>query len=67
MRYTKQEWLKTPEQMAEIFADIPECLENTLEIANKVEFFKLESAPMMPVFPIPAEFGTERRLPAEIR
>ena len=59
MRYTKQEWLKTPEQMAEIFADIPECLENTLEIANKVEFFKLESAPMMPVFPIPAEFGTE--------
>ena len=59
MRYTKQEWLKTPEQMAEIFADIPECLENTLEIASKVEFFKLESAPMMPVFPIPAEFGTE--------
>lgn len=41
MRYTKQEWLKTPEQMAEIFADIPECLENTLEIANKVEFSNL--------------------------
>ncbi len=59
MRYTKQEWLKTPEQMAEIFADIPECLENTVEIANKVEHFKLEAPPMMPVFPIPEEFGTE--------
>ena len=59
MRYTKQEWLKTPEQMKEIFADLPECIENTLEIADKVEYFKLESAPMMPVFPIPKEFGTE--------
>jgi len=38
MRYTKQEYLKTPEQMLEIFADIPEALENSVEIANKVEF-----------------------------
>ena len=59
MRYTKQEWLKSPDEMAEIFADIPESIENTVEIANKVESFKLESAPMMPVFPIPKEFGTE--------
>ena len=59
MRYTKQEWLKSPDQMAEIFADIPESIENTIEIANKVESFKLESAPMMPVFSIPTEFGTE--------
>ena len=59
MRYTKQEWLKSPEQMTEIFTDVPESLENTIEIANKVEFFKLEAAPMMPVFPIPSEFGTE--------
>lgn len=59
MRYTKQEWLKSPEQMAEIFADIPEAIENTLEIADKVESFKLDSPPIMPVFPIPEEFGTE--------
>jgi DNA polymerase-3 subunit alpha len=30
MRYTKQEWLKTPEEMAAIFADIPEAIDNTL-------------------------------------
>lgn len=60
MRYTKQEWLKTPDQMAEIFSDLPECLQNTVEIAEKVENFKLEAPPMMPVFNIPADFGTEK-------
>lgn len=59
MRYSKQEYLKTPEQMWEIFGDLPEALENTLEVADKVEFYDIDSAPMMPVFPIPEEFGTE--------
>jgi len=59
MRYTKQEWLKTPEQMLQIFADIPETLENTLEIADKVEFYDIDSNAMMPVFPIPVDFGSE--------
>ena len=59
MRYTKQEWLKTPEQMWQIFADIPEALENSVEIAEKIEYYDIDSNAMMPVFPIPAEFGTE--------
>ena len=59
MRYTKKEWLKTPEQMLQIFADIPETLENTLEIADKVEFYDIDSNAMMPVFPIPVDFGSE--------
>ncbi|MGB4415911.1 MAG: DNA polymerase III subunit alpha [Paludibacter sp.] len=61
MRYTKQEYLKTPEQMLEIFADIPEALENSVEIANKVEFFDIDSAPMMPIYPIPSDFATEEQ------
>lgn len=61
MRYTKQEYLKTPEQMLEIFADIPEALENSVEIANKVEFFDIDSAPMMPIYPIPPDFATEEQ------
>ena len=36
LHYTKQEWLKSPEEMAAIFADLPEALENTMEIADKV-------------------------------
>ena len=59
MRYTKQEWLKTPEQMWQIFADIPEALENSMEIAEKVEFFDIDSNAMMPIFPIPESFATE--------
>ncbi|OIP83888.1 MAG: DNA polymerase III subunit alpha [Porphyromonadaceae bacterium CG2_30_38_12] len=59
MRYTKQEWLKTPEQMWQIFADVPEALENAVAIANKVEFYDIDSGPMMPVFNIPSDFGNE--------
>ena len=59
MRYTKQEWLKTHGEMAAVFSDIPEALENTLEIAEKIEFFSIDSGPLMPVFEIPADFGTE--------
>ncbi len=59
MRYTKQEWLKSPQEMNAIFADIPEALVNTVEIADKVEFYNIDSDPIMPVFPIPESFGTE--------
>ena len=59
MHYTKQEWLKSPEEMAAIFADLPEALENTMEIAAKVETYSIDSDPLMPVFPIPTSFGTE--------
>lgn len=58
LHYTKQEWLKTPEEMAAIFADVPEALANTREIVDKVEFFKLKHAPIMPMFDIPKDFGT---------
>ena len=59
MRYTKQEWLKTPDEMAAIFADHPEVLDNTLEVAAKVEAYSIDSPPLMPKFDIPADFGTE--------
>lgn len=58
MRYTKQEWLKTPEEMAELFSDIPEALANTQEIVDKVEAFSLKHDAIMPVFDIPEDFGT---------
>jgi DNA polymerase-3 subunit alpha len=59
MRYTKQEWLKTPEEMFELFGDIPEVLANTMEIAEKVEEFELNSKPIMPDFPLPEGFDDE--------
>lgn len=59
MRYTKQEWMKTQEEMNRLFSDIPEALENTLEIVGKVEMYSIDHGPIMPNFDIPKEFGTE--------
>ena len=59
MRYTKQEWFKTHEEMLAVFPDLPEVLTNTLEIADKVEFYNIDSDAIMPLFPIPESFGTE--------
>ena len=59
MLYTKQEWLKTRAEMNEVFADIPEALDNTCEVLDKVEAYSIDHAPIMPFFPIPADFGTE--------
>ncbi|MDR1347328.1 MAG: DNA polymerase III subunit alpha [Prevotellaceae bacterium] len=59
MRYTKQEWLKSPEEMNRLFSDVPEALSNTREIVDKIESYSIDSDAIMPVFPIPEEFGTE--------
>ena len=59
MHYTKQEWLKSQEEMNGIFSDIPEALSNTCEILDKVEFYSIDHGPIMPNFEIPKEFGTE--------
>ena len=66
LHYTKQEWLKTPEEMAAIFADIPEALENTMEVAAKVEAYSIDSDPIMPVFNIPESFGSEEEYRSRI-
>ncbi len=59
MLYTKQEWMKTREEMNEIFADVPEALSNTCDICDQVEFYSIDHAPIMPTFAIPEDFGTE--------
>ncbi len=59
MRYTKQEWFKTTEEMNKVFADVPEALRNTIEIVDKCEEYNIENPPIMPNFEIPAEFGNE--------
>ncbi len=59
LHYTKQEWVKSQDEMEAIFADLPEALANTCEILDKVEFYSIDHAPIMPNFEIPAEFGTE--------
>ena len=66
MLYSKQEWMKTTAEMSALFGQYPEALENTLAICDKVEFYSINHAPIMPVFPIPAEFGTEEEYRSRI-
>ena len=66
MLYSKQEWFKTCAEMEAIFGDMPQALETTLEIAEKVEEYDIDHAPIMPNYAIPADFGTEEEYRSRI-
>jgi len=53
LRYSKQEYLKSEEEMRKIFSDIPEAIDNVAEIIAKVEKYKLDHDPIMPDFDLP--------------
>ena len=59
MEYTGFEYLRSPEEMAEVFSEYPEALENTQEIVDKIEDFDIKSKIILPVFPLPEGFETE--------
>ena len=56
MLYTKQEWMKTQQEMNDLFADVPEALDNTLEVLDKIELYSIDHAPILPNFPLPEGF-----------
>ena len=56
MRNTQQEYLKREEEVAEMFYDHLETLNNTLEVADKIENFKVDKDPILPKFDLPADF-----------
>ncbi len=51
--YSDQQYLKTPEEMAELFADIPEALENSVEIAKRCNLELTLGKNFLPDFPVP--------------
>lgn len=53
MRYTFQEYLKSEEEMRDLFPNCPEAITNTMEIFHKVEVYDISSKPIMPYFPLP--------------
>lgn len=66
MLYSKQEWLKSSDEMCQLFADIPEATATTLEILDKVETYSIDHGPIMPNFAIPESFGTEEEYRSRI-
>ena len=54
-----QFFLKTTDQMAKVFEDIPEAIDNTNEIINKVELLDLKKEILLPFFEVPPTFKTQ--------
>ena len=48
--YTGEEWLKSGDEMAELFADRPELISNTLEVADMIEDYHIDQPPDIPLF-----------------
>lgn len=54
-------WLTSRKHMCELFSDVPEAIASTMEIFDKVEFYDIRHAPIVPAINIPDGFGNERR------
>ena len=51
--YTEQQYLRSAQEMAELFEDIPEALANTVEIARRCSFILELGKPHLPDYPVP--------------
>ncbi|MCH1610513.1 MAG: DNA polymerase III subunit alpha [Luminiphilus sp.] len=52
--YSEQQYLRSAEEMAELFADIPEALENSVEIARRCSLSLSLGQPSLPEYPVPS-------------
>jgi DNA polymerase-3 subunit alpha len=61
LRYqTDQIYFKSSTEMCELFREYPEAIRSTLEVAEKIEEFRISpEKPFMPQFPIPADAGVD--------
>ncbi len=57
--YSEQQYLRSPEEMAELFSDIPEALENTVEIAKRCNVEIKLGTYYLPEYPIPDDFEND--------
>ena len=57
--YSEEQYLRTPAEMAELFADLPEALENTVEIAKRCNLELKLGKNYLPVFPVPEGMTTD--------
>ena len=57
-RYTREQYLRSPAEMAELFADIPAALANSVEIARRCSLPLKLGTSQLPIFPTPdGSFG----------
>lgn len=51
--YSREQYLKSPEQMAELFADIPDAIDNTLALAQRCNLEMRLGTYFLPNYPVP--------------
>jgi DNA polymerase-3 subunit alpha len=61
-RYSNEQYLKSPEEMAELFADLPEALENSVQLAMRCNLEMQFGTYHLPAFPTPADLSVEEHL-----
>ena len=64
-RYTRQQYLRSPAEMSALFADLPEALANSVEIARRCSLALTLGEARLPQYPVPAGTTTEEFLRAE--
>ncbi len=65
--YTDRQYLRSPEEMAQLFKDIPEALENTVEIAKRCSLELTLGENFLPNFPVPSGMSVEEFFAEESR
>ena len=65
--YSEQQYLRSPAEMAELFADIPEALANSVEIAKRCNLAITLGKNFLPEFPIPPAMTIDEFFRAESR
>ncbi|HID49388.1 MAG TPA: DNA polymerase III subunit alpha, partial [Chromatiales bacterium] len=65
--YSPDQFLRSPEEMIELFSDLPEAIENTVEIAKRCNLELVLGENHLPDFPIPDGVTIEDYLAAESR
>jgi len=58
-QFTAQQYFKTQAEMAELFADLPEALQNSVEIARRCNLSLVLGKPRLPDFPTPDGQGLD--------
>lgn len=61
-KFSEEQYFKTPEEFNDLFSDIPEAIENTINIAKKCHFMAQERPPTLPTFDDSEGFSEKEEL-----
>jgi len=66
-RYSEEQYLRSPEEMSKLFVDLPEALDNTIEIGKRLNLEIRLGKASLPAYPVPGGRSTDDHLCEESR